>query len=328
MALIRDIVTLKKYVEANLSLEYADVLPSLQRAEQKYIIPFISQALYDDLDKALNGTPNASQVKLLDKMGMALANFTLFCWSQRGIMQVSSGGMHFTTNDNKKTAMEWMVKDAQDSYLNAGYDGLEMLLSFLENSGTTYPIWNNSEARTTAVECFINNAIAFQGYYNINDSRLLFMALKPVMKTVEDKFIKGVMCQAQYDALHAQVRNKAIDVSGKNLLNFVCPAVAFLTISNGLIERTISYNNRGISLMGLSTRDSRNLESPVDADRLSMIAKAAENNGQNYLRQLKEYLDVNVANYPLYGSSKCYVSGDSGIYENDPQSGMKIAFFG
>ena len=156
-ALFKTIEEIKEYLAVNLSSDINSLLPYIKRAEQKFIVPVLSQDQYDDLKDWYNqgsGSSTGSDLTeqqyedLLEKVQAALANLAYLLYIPIGNLQISDGGFHVTETTNKKIASQYRIDEIKESFREAGYEGIDVLLEFLEKNADTYTEWMSSSAYT------------------------------------------------------------------------------------------------------------------------------------------------------------------------------------
>jgi hypothetical protein len=333
MALFKDITAFKKYVEATLSLNFEDVLPSIDYIESHVIKNLISDAQYTALNAAFSAAASetslsANDLNLLKAVRLALANYAIAMAIPRLQIQVSSSGTHIMSDDRKKTAFPWQIKQAVDSYLDAGDGGADDLLDFLETNKATYTIWAASSSYTIFKDCFVNTTAIFNSIRPINNSRRIFLLLKPTMKLVQDKQLLGTIGKDYYDELLAEVFAGTISPDNVYPLSLVRNAVTYITCAIALYELAIRIDRDGVTITASRNTDEPQVKNAVDNKALSPIAKNWMEAGEGYLRTLSDYLNKNAtaSMFATYFNSDKYRDPtlDEGRYTNDSNYGVGL----
>lgn len=305
--LFKTVEEIKAFLPVNVSQDMDTIAPFVSQAEGKFIIPAVSATQLAALQTAYDsGDMTSAQKSLLAKIRAPLANFAYLLYIPVGQVQISDAGIRIANTDQFKTAFQWQIDDLKNSFMDAGFDGLDQLLAFMEANKSDYALWTASSSYTLFKEGFLISAEEFNKYFNINSSRMTFQALKPIMRRVEDFKIKPVTCSTLFTEIKAAVSSGTINASMRALLDFIQPAVAHLTVAAAISEMAVKMTNNGLQVFGGSITNQVNVPEPAPANHLSNIQQQAENNGQNYLKQLKDYLDDNVDTYTTYASSSCY----------------------
>lgn len=332
---------LKKYIPANISLEFDDIKPYIALAETRFIIPVLGKAQYNKLQEVFtNGLDQSSgsgsgsgsgslydedaHNDLLDKVRLPLANFAFLLYIPMAQVQISSSGIHISRNENKTAAFNQQIDDLKRSFQDSGYVGIDILLEFLEENKSIYTLWAASDAFTIFRESFINKTADFNKIININNSRRTFLTLKPIMKRVEDHFVKPSLCDDLFDEIKQEIRDGNVSGLNQKLLDLIQPAISHLTISEAIDELTIIYSDYGLSVFPNDTSIKRVDDEEMAQTTLGNLKIKSRQNGETYLRQLRDYLNANADDYPLYKDSDCFIDPDDGNEdtENDKNWGI------
>jgi len=308
--LFKTIDEIKGFLPVNVSSTVENVLPFVNQAELAYIIPVLGQDQYDDLNDEYNAeTPNLSddQEDLLEKIRAPLANFAYMLAIPSLQLHISDAGIRIANTDQFKTAFPWQIEDLKNSFMDAGYAGIEVLLAFLEKNKTTYTDWASSTAYTIFKDLFIVSTDEFNKWFNIGYSRRTFVALRPIIQRMQDFKIKPITCSVLYAEIKTAINTGGtLDSKIRALLDFIQPAIAHASIARGISELAIRQTNNGLQVYGGSLIHLANVPQPAPDNHLANIQKQAQENADAYLKGLKKYLDDHVDHYPSYADSSCY----------------------
>lgn len=327
MALIKTINELNLYVGVAAAAKLELITPLIKRAEQKYIIPEIGQAQYDDLNTAYN-SGNALSVQLaalLPQVQLPLANFAALLYIPFAEVIMSEAGIQRMETASNKTAHVRQVERLEASLITAGYEGLEAMLKFLEANKTTYTIWAGSSAYTISKELFINNASEFQQYVNIDNSRRLFQKMRQTIKKIEDFTIKSIVGSDLFAAIKTQITAGTLTAENTALMGFIKPAVAHLAIADSLTEMIAQLSpESGLINISIGAMDRVSQKEIAKDNFVDARIKKELADGQVYLAQLSDYLIEKVSIYPLYENSSAYSPTSNATFQN--KSGNKGFF--
>jgi hypothetical protein len=338
MPLFKTIDEIKKYVSANLSSNIKTLLPDINQAEETYIKKYLGKEQYDALLTAYTAATadsplSAIHQNLLEKCQMPLANLAYADFSIIGQVDMSDEGIRIVTDDSHKTAFQWQINDLRNDYfLKKGFNGLEALLSFLEENKDAYPTWKGSSAYTQFKEYFINSAAEFNKYYRINESRLTFLALETVMRTVEDFKIRPALSDTFFDEIKTAIKSgAALSDDHKKVMTYIVPAVAHLTIAAAIDDLSVEFIGNAFVINQYSTGQASNTKSTAQAELLGNKQKQAKQKGETYLKDLKDYLNKVAAadKYASYFNSESYTapsSGDKTVITNTESNKIYRAF--
>lgn len=310
MSLINTIDELKQYVEIASGLKFDSIKPSIRTAERRQLISVLGKEQYDQLLAAYDAaTKNVEDMTgslqtLAEFAQEAIANIALMYAVPRLSVQVSPTGILRNEGPDKKTAYQYQQQDLQESYGRAGFDALESMLEHLEYDKEEYPLWVASSAYLYKKKYFIESGAQFSENYFINQSRLTYLALRPIMKRVEDFQIAAVTGKPIFIILKAGIIIDDLEPEYIGILeDYIRPAVALLTVAKGLIERALDITETGvsISLTGLTQNNQQKNPAPSDKIRAAVAQLTAD--GNEYLSRLSAYLGDNPLLFPDYALS-------------------------
>lgn len=229
--IVKDINTVKTYIGVNAAFQYEDILPYLQRAERKYLKEMIGpdQMAIFDTGSAVVEVQNA--ILFAEE---AVSNLAYYLGLPVLTLQISSGGIFETVNENTTAATDKQFKELQRSFKTAGHEAIDVLLSYMEENKTFFAAWSTSEYYTEYKQTLVFNTSTFQKYYNINNSRQTFRALLPNIITVEDQFIVGPVGNDLFEALKED-QTEALRIQVKELLiKSIIAFTIYKTVDNGM----------------------------------------------------------------------------------------------
>lgn len=328
-ALITTIAEIKTHIAVNLANNIESIRPYIEEAEIKYIKPILGSAFYEELlaeyesSGSGSGDPIESFEELLMKIQRPLVYFAYAMYAPTGNIQISDSGFHIATTETKKTAFQWQVTDAVDSWLELAHQGIDQLLEFLELNIEDYPSWKDSDGYTVFRETFITTAKEFSGFVNIHNSRRVFITLKSIMKKVEEFELMNVLGEDFYNELKADVLDESSGsgsgdgIESDNLVIFpwIKSAVAHLTVARAAVDNYIQLSADGVHMIATS---GVNMKAKKTADQAATMpyVVAAERDGKAYLHKLRDYLNKNASEekYATYYESDLYEEIEDGNY--------------
>jgi hypothetical protein len=314
---------LKAYLPASLTFNINDLKPYITRAEQRFIIPFLSKAQFDNLQTAYNAsiatipTPlSADNAALLDKVRAALANFAFMMYVPMGQVQIDSSGIRVSVTENNKPANPAQIENLIKSFSDGGYESTDTLIDFLEQNKSIYTLWAASSSYTEFKELFINTTAQFTESVFISPSmanaRRTFLSFRSTMKKVEDFFVMPIIAGDLFDEIKTQIAADTLTAENTKLLTMIRPAVANLTVAKAIANNSVSYQENSI------TTDYKSDGLIVaDTNKLSLLRNQSVEDGQTYLKMLRDYLYANVDAYPLFKNSAAYSVGSTDVFTND-----------
>lgn len=307
---------LKKVLPFTANFDFNDIASFIENAEKDEIVPFIGQDQYDELNIAYASADNDDNLfpalkKLLGYVRRPALNAGFLNMIPFRNVNIGKSGFSVTETQSEKIAGQFRIEDLKAQCISEYYKGMESLLLFLESNRTDYPEWTGSDAFSLALGSLINTAVDFNSYVNINNSRMVFIKVKPVMSQKES-IVAKVTGQALFDQLKDQVKNRNLSPENNRIIGFARLAVATATIAEAILLNTLTWTSYGIQAISSSNSLTQVNESTAPNERLNRMIEVLNKQSQTALSDLSDYLFKNHEDYPLY-------EADSSVYA-DPST--------
>lgn len=285
--IIGSITDVKNQVSIAQSFQYEDLLPSIKQALNKFTRKYVG---YLDVTLAETQTGTNAEIKneARDYLQNAIVNFALFLYVPIGSVQFDSSGISSTANDNRSAVAYGEKRDLMRYFLDAGHEAMDLLLAFMERNKAVFADWAESEYYTESKELLVSSTGTFGRYYNIFESRQTYLALKPSLRLIEDKYIKTFLCHELIKHLKTETLTE-VQLQVKE--NLQAAIVAF-TIAKVVKEGIFVIDASSIKLRfdSLSTDKTQSPDYGKPADFLTETAKNQTANGENYLKMVKDII--------------------------------------
>lgn len=302
---------LQHYSGANRSMAWDELTAGIRQATEKFVLPYIGTALYDDLaTKYQAGTVlTTAQAKVLELLQDCIAYYTAYhVLPERNAFLSSMGVTQNTPTEGSAAPVnQWGWKAKRWNALENGDTFLDKALNYLEAQvidGVAYfDLWANSTAYNTRTSAFFRRTDDLDNYLNMQGSRRSFISLVKYLKEVEEDVIRPLLCDDQFAAL----QELDLDADGKALLTRVRKAVAFLGLQAAIPHHRIVIDGDGFRVVSQTDQfdDRRNQTNNVHEGAINSLAQRAEQNGRRYLIELENFLRENADTYPLWKDSPC-----------------------
>jgi hypothetical protein len=308
--IFKDIDAVRGFVTVNLNTKIELLNPHLRSATQRHLQPLLGSVELGNLISAYNAAtltpaqnlllPYAQQVAAQYMMLLALPTMTVH-FSSMGVQEVR--GKDGTTDGLR----QWTYFENKGALEEAADIAAEELLAFLDASpATAYPDWEASTAFTRARQLFLNSATELAEYIDVRGSHRAYLALRPIVKNfVERQSILPWICQAQFDALKAQILAGSLTSENKALLSRIRPVVAYnalLKLSNQvsvwLGADGLRMPSTGNYAHGTPTKD-------ADPELRAAFRKEMQSMADASTTALQQFILDNIADYPLIEGSSC-----------------------
>jgi len=310
--LIENLSQVLSAASVNVSNTIENWFPYIEEAQETFIKSVLGIGLYEQLQDAMaldpvppdDGTTLENLAKLLEMVRKPLALYALWLGADEFGVSVSSQGIQVIETPTHKTAPQYRVQNLKENWIRRANTALDLVLQFLDEHRADYPAYIFQDA-----DLFIRNTLEFNSEVDIRESRRVFVALKPVIRSVERKYIRPALSAELFDELkQVLLSNSEMSKEQKALMDLIRPALAHLTISRALMEISIDVLDWGIFDTAGNTFSNVSSKQASNKDRISIMAEANQRDGEAELKALQQFLDETASEtlYPLYFHSSRY----------------------
>lgn len=306
--LLKNKEDINNYAEANQSLKYASIKPSIDTATSEFLIPVLGIDQYQDLDTAWNqATPalTTAQESLLVKAQKALAYYSLYEFTPFAEVQIGDGGLRTNRTDAKPGAFRYQAENIQNALLSRAHKYLEEMLEHLENNIADYPLWSASDEFANYRALFITTGKQFKtAYPNVQHPRQLYLKLLPSFLLIEELTIQPTIGATFFTALKTKAALTAPVWSApeKQFLAYLHQAIAYLAVAEGVPQLNVQISNQGISVIapGTEGNTTSNRKKNAPESQLSLLMRKSAEMGQRWLSRAVIYLNEHTDDFPDY----------------------------
>lgn len=324
--LINSTAELKEYLPTSVSLSFGDIRPKIRLVERETIKKIFSTAIYDAIHPTgLSG----AKLELKEILAEATAHLALFKYIGFGQTQISSAGIQIASNENLKTAFEWQITELREECSSQGWSAIESALELLDSTTDSElkPIWDNTDTKIKASKCLLPNLKTFEKHVSINQSRVLFNKITPIISDMQSAVIIPALSQSLFTRI--MLANSETDASKKSVLfdmkNMAEKALAFKTMSIAFLDSMLILSDNGPMVIdGLMSRMPKSVKTaPIDI--VKIIAENYATRSTAAVRDLVEFCQLLADDIPEFKQSKNYISTKdqtNHIPRNDPNWGI------
>jgi len=296
----------------NVSNSIENWFPYIDEAQETFIKPVLGDVLYDQLQNAMNPDGLAAEgrpidgrlVDLLVMIRKPLALYALWLGADEFGVSISSQGIQVIESPTHKTAPQYRVQNLKENWIRRANTALDLVLKFLDERKEDYPGYQPQDA-----DLFIRGTLEFNSEVDIRESRRVFVSLKPIIRSVEKKYIRPTLSAELYDELkEAWKSGDDLTSSQIALLDLIRPALAHLTMARALLDISIDILDWGIFDTAGNTFANVSSKQASNKDRISIMAEANQRDGESELKALQQFLDETASEdvYPAYFHSSRY----------------------
>jgi len=269
----------------------------------KDLIPLIGKELYQNIatkykNKQLNEI-ESNLVSMCQNMLMALV--TDISLPVRAVNQTADS-ISVRSSETQQPASEPRLRDLQSNARLRGWIFAEQLLAFLQENEESFVIWKNSEQNLERKRLFFRNARELNAYFNINNYEQTYFVLLPILNEVEREYLQPILGQKLYEEIKSQWEKGILYAKNKYLIeNFILSALAHQAHYLSVVRFNFSFSVENIRI---TIHNYKMVDSKIDQSRTDNILNLEEKEAQNAFGRLRNYLEQNYFDYPLYQPKK------------------------
>jgi len=310
--LINNLSQVLSAASINVSNTIENWYPYIEEAQETFIRPVLGDPLYlllrETADRVIQQpgqpSPESRLIELLDMVQKPLALYALWLGADEFGVSVSSQGIQVIETQTHKTAPQYRVQNLKENWIRRANTSLDLVLKFLDEHREDYPSYICQDA-----DLLIRSTPEFNSEVDIRESRRVFVSLKPVIRSVERKYIRPALSSELFDELKSAVKsNTVLTDDQRALMDLIRPALAHLTMARALMEISIDILDWGIFDTAGNTFTNVSSKQASNQERIALMAEANQRDGEAELKALQQFLDETASEtvYPLYFHSSRY----------------------
>ena len=174
---------LKKYIAININTHFGTIGPALAMAERTYLQPVLGKPLMEKLAQYYNGDLDGSLAEeekpaweeLLSCAQGAVAKIAYSKAYDEISVILDDRGARTGASENR--LYRYQEESLKKSLLRQGYDLIDSALEAAEENPEVFPEYAQSPWRKQLAGSLIKTTADFNKYYNIENSRLVFIRM-------------------------------------------------------------------------------------------------------------------------------------------------------
>ena len=289
----------KTYIPISTALNGQTLVGHVKKAIQNYLYKTISREFYLAVDAAADGVYPAD---LIDMIRRVVFNFAFSSFSASGNLQISNVGFTEAKTSTQDPARLELINNFRNETFDTAMKELDEILYFIEsqvaiqNQAAKYTLFTASLEKEKLGELLISTATEFSSYYPINDSRLVFNALRQDLKFLQNSKLKPLL----YDLYDLVLNSDDADIDDLRV-NYIKPALTHLAIARGVQKLTAILGLYGtITIFDNSANNYARTHKTAPMELLKAYQEAAQQQGEQYLNDMIEFIKENPNTYSAY----------------------------
>lgn len=303
----------RRFIPVSAATAFPNIAPFIESAEVTYIAPILGNDLYNQLlafyadsNAEIEGISELNRpqfLTLLEYAQRALINLTYHYGYDFMNTVMNDAGFHRQESDTEKGLYKYQEDAIKSGFKNNGFNALDIMLSFIENHLTVFPLFRNSDNYTIRKSSLIPGTQVMDRIFDINGSRLVFLKVSRFITQVEDFEIGAVLGAALYKKVKEEISKDEPDPKIRILLPYIQRPLVHLAIARASFQLGVNVTDRGLFFESQeSTLINSGKTTPLTDQQFYLLGVKAEKTGNEYLELLRGFLLAHAVDYPEYVS--------------------------
>lgn len=297
--LFSNITEIKNFLPIGAGNDFFRLKPHIENAEKKYILPLLGREMYDEINAFYKADfpaeptdPEKDMKELLLKTQHALIHLAYFIGFDFLNVQVTDSGFQRVESDRTKGLFHYQEQNLKKYFSDSGFNGLDDVLVFLEDNIRHFREFEESENYTVLKTSFLPTVKDTEAIpFNLNGSRLLFLALRPMVAYVEDMQIRRLLGKSIYNEVKEELKKDNPAEKVVKLLPYIRKPLIYLASAFFMEETGASLDEKGLFFEKTDAvyRGQQKRE-PSTEERIAAMIARNRKIGNDYMEELAEYL--------------------------------------
>lgn len=308
--LFKTVAEIKEFTGASMALTLDTLKPHLSYSwAEDEVLKIVGQDLYDSLlakyvADELDEPGNAHFKSLLPMVQKPLANLAIYSYMQEGGVSIEDQGI---IADREKAAFQWQQEKAEAFYIDASYQSLDRLISFLLKNAGDFGNWTDTVYHSIQKDLLVNSPALFNQSVNIRGSYRTFAALLSTLQYVESKYVSPALGAAYL----ADLKSSLGTSDNQAVLALLRPSICFLAMAEGMMDLNMELTANGVFVQSLrsNTHNIKQKEAPK-LEELQLAVTRFKQRGLAGMETVRQFLNANASEskYAAFYTSDQYES--------------------
>lgn len=233
----------------------------------------------------------AKMNELVDRIQDALVHYAYWLYSPQGNVILTDSGYQVAWNENLRPALQWQIDKAVQSLLDTAHEFMDDLIEyldaeFLDDEDLTF--WAGTTEEDKTKELFLNNAREFGNYVNIDDSRRLYLEVRPFIVEAEKVHIVPTLGSEDFATLKEKQKDDELEPADLLVIALVQAALAPLSMAAAITTLPIEIFKGSITEISIAQVGSKRTVTRLEL--LNAYASRMKEVGMVNLQRLRDHL--------------------------------------
>ena len=292
---------LNKFIPVSAALSFEKVESSLEDAIRLFVLPLFGERLTEQMVSYYTGADTTDlQKELLAECQRAVANLAFwYNYTELNIRITDQGMQRQESEGTFKQTYKYQEDLLRQGFKNKGFNALDRMIEFLDKHTDAFPEYKDSPAYAYRRNAIVRSTAEVDGCCFINNSHLIFLRMKPLLKVVEETRLQPLLGTTLYLLLQESLKkeeSKLGETTVEELRSRCAKFVIFATVAD-LVRSTGSLTDRGLYFTQFLPGDGNTSVSPADKEEALAMAADMERKAQDYSAQLLRFVENKLPEY-------------------------------
>lgn len=305
-------------INVSTALSFKKIGPRFMDTWNLYFVPLFGEAICERIGKLVSPDfedPMHMADTILTPARRALAHLTFWSFFDEMNVRITDQGFQRQESDTFKSVYKYQSDNLKQSYKNAGFNALELVLKRLDKMLADDEEWKKAPCcqyrRKHIVQCMDEvNAI-----YDIHSSYIIYLALRADLEMAERIKAPAILGQALYELLMKNIADgtEKLGRTTTEELRMRLSTVIVLIAVKRFIERTGTITDRGYYYVNYKPETGNNEQlSPVSAANKTIAVAQIDQDINSMTAALNWFIDNNLEEYREGNSSHIFHRDNDG----------------
>ena len=268
------------------ALSFEKVQSSLQAADDLYLIPVFGTTLMASIEGIYAKEEKSQQETILLRLVQAAeANLAFYANFDALQLRITDQGFQRQQTESFGSPYKYQEDRLRQTFRNRGFNAIDRILELLDAQFTELPGYDDMPVRVTTRTDIVQRTSEVNSAHFINNSRLVFLRLVPVMTAISNNELRPLIGWQLYNAMKQALEEGRADEcvgSGDPARTFgelrlqCIPFVVKKAVAQ-LIRETGSLTDRGLYFIATAAGNTENhTETPATRREAHDAAATAE----------------------------------------------------
>ena len=214
---------LQETARINASFPFKQLIPYLEDAFQRFILPYVGEPLHDRLSSLLPGSGSEREQETRRLIARALGPLSLALASPELGVVIGDSGHLVKRNGDFAAANLDKIERAERGLRDRGFLSIEILISYLKATENDFPEWTESDYKQRLTRSlWIADGREMMRYASsiVDHSQQSFFCLVPMVESLQES-LRARIGATLYDQLLASYQAETLDLDQEGMVKLI-----------------------------------------------------------------------------------------------------------